>query len=794
MASIGGLSSSLSSTSSIRGYGGLASGLDRDTLIEQLTYGTRTKIEAQKQKQDKIKWEQSALRSIIDKGYDFTNKYLSYASSSNLLGDALFSRNDITAVGENSKYVSVTGSASAADMFSIMGIKQMAEDAKMIGGVASDGILHTGAISSDFNSEFKYSQIQGEYITFKIGNKSYSVTLGSGDEYDYENNLGDAINKSMEKVEIFGGKKLSDVVEASVGTDGKVSFKSKDTAGNSIEITGGSGDVLQHLGFLNEGQSIGDLGENALVLGKEGDVITAQNANQAMKAEKISEFLAGKSLSFNYNGVNKTIEIGSGLTSKDDLVKDLQSKLDDAFGKGRIQVEATDVSNGSEFKLGFKTVTPDGKEDKSSSLILTGGDENLMGKNFGLLKVDENVSNRVNLSAALKDSGLAGAGSLDFTQGPKRLTINGVSVEITEQMSVEDIMKKFNEDENADFVVSYQKDSDRFMVTSKEKGASGTIEISGDSDVANMFFGAGAVGKKVEGKDAILEVKYAGDSTTTKIVRNSNSFTMDGLTVSLKGTFGYTGEQLDPTAEAITFDAKVDTETASKTVKEMVTAFNEILELINKEAKTKPNRDYPPLTAEQKKDMSESEIKDYEAKAKEGLLFADTDVKGFADALRFIIPTGDRAALEEIGITTSSNYADNGKLVFNEAKFKSALEKDPEKVKELFTRKSSTNEDGTIVSGGFMSNIETAMKQYVGTIGATKGILVERAGSSHAPTTVLQNTLQKEIDAIDKRIEQLLDRLEMEEDRYISQFTTLETLISQMNSQSSYLSQLSGGY
>ena len=133
MASIGGLSSGLSSTSSIRGYGGLASGLDRDTLIEQLTYGTRKKIEAQKQKQDKIKWEQSALRSIIDKGYDFTNKYLSYASSSNLLGDNLFSRNDITAVGANSKYVSVTGSASAADMFSILGIKQMAEDAKMIG-------------------------------------------------------------------------------------------------------------------------------------------------------------------------------------------------------------------------------------------------------------------------------------------------------------------------------------------------------------------------------------------------------------------------------------------------------------------------------------------------------------------------------------------------------------------------------------------------------------------------------------------------------------------------------------
>ena len=37
MATIGGLSSSSSNASSIRGYGGLASGLDRDTLIENMT-------------------------------------------------------------------------------------------------------------------------------------------------------------------------------------------------------------------------------------------------------------------------------------------------------------------------------------------------------------------------------------------------------------------------------------------------------------------------------------------------------------------------------------------------------------------------------------------------------------------------------------------------------------------------------------------------------------------------------------------------------------------------------------
>ena len=60
MASIGGLSSNAStnSASSLRGYGGLASGLDRDSLIESMTYATTSKIQKQQQAKQKITWTQ----------------------------------------------------------------------------------------------------------------------------------------------------------------------------------------------------------------------------------------------------------------------------------------------------------------------------------------------------------------------------------------------------------------------------------------------------------------------------------------------------------------------------------------------------------------------------------------------------------------------------------------------------------------------------------------------------------------------------------------------------------------
>ena len=87
------------------------------------------------------------------------------------------------------------------------------------------------------------------------------------------------------------------------------------------------------------------------------------------------------------------------------------------------------------------------------------------------------------------------------------------------------------------------------------------------------------------------------------------------------------------------------------------------------------------------------------------------------------------------------------------------------------------------------------MDKYVKTIGSmeTKGILIKKAGSTSSPMSVTENTIYKQISEIEKMIAKLQDRLESERDRYIKQFTSLETLISQMNSQSGYLSQL-GGY
>ena len=293
-----------------------------------------------------------------------------------------------------------------------------------------------------------------------------------------------------------------------------------------------------------------------------------------------------------------------------------------------------------------------------------------------------------------------------------------------------------------------------------------------------------------------MEVKYAGSDEVVEITRDSNTFKVDGMTITLNGTFGYDkdGNKIDDT-EAITFDAKVDNEKIVETVKEMVKEFNEIIELVNKEVKTKPDRDYAPLTDEQKKELSESEIEAWEEKAKEGLLFNDNDIKGLSNGLRFVLGSGDLQALEKIGLTVSSTASDNGKLSFDESKFKAALESDPEGVKELFTKEQVIDEAGNVVqSSGIATNLKNVLDKYAKTVGEPKGILINRAGSIKSPASITQNELYKQILEVDKRISSLQDTLKMEQDRYIRQFTTLESLIAQMNSQSSALSQFGGGF
>ena len=801
MASIGGLSGSTSnSLSGLKGYGGLASGLDRDSLIESMTQGTTSKTYKQQQKKTSLQWEQTAIRNITDKMIAFSDKYLStYSSSTNLFSSTFWGRNNISVLGSNSKYVSVSGSSSTADTLSILGVKQLAKKAQMTSGsAASDGILKTGKIDL---SDQKAENLEGKTIEINYGDKNYTVTLPSGSDYKYDSvdNIVKSLNKAFENVELDGGKKLNDVLAVETKGD-RIVFKDKVNNGNIFKLTGGT--ALSHLGFKDKPDSefkemdITSAGLESVRDITEDDIFT--------KTPFIDR-IAGKELTFTYNGVSKSIKLPekdalNNGNILDTLRTSMQKQLDDAFGDGRIKVSAN--SGG----LQFKTTVPGGGNDTSSVLSVSSGSAGLLGEN-GALNMNYGESNRVNMEAKISESGLR-----TFKEGttfPATITINGVDIKVEESDTVRTLMDKINNDPDAGVQVSYQNSSDKFVFTAKANGASGNITVGGDFA---KIFGDENTFNKVKGQDAIISVKYAGSDEEVKIVRDSNTFKMDGMTITVSGEFGYIKNPnfdsskpidpennpdmiLDPTVDPVTFDAKVDEDKIVETIKKMVEEYNEIIELVGKETGTKPNRDYEPLTSAQKAEMSESEIEAWEEKAKEGLLFNDNDLKGLSNSLRFVVSTADQAALKKLGITTSSTASDNGKLSFDESAFRAALKTDPEGIREMFTKERTVDENGVATGvNGIAVNMKSAFDKYAKTLGEPKGILIERAGSIKSPASITQNSLYKQIEQIDERISDLQDLLEMEQDRYIKQFTALESVIAQMNSQSGWLSQFGSGY
>ena len=798
MASISGLgSTSLNSTSSLRGYGGLASGLERDTLIENMTYATRSKIAAQKQKKQTYKWTQEAIRNITGKVYEFSNTYMSYSSSSNLLGSKLFSRNQVTALGANSNYVSVSGSSVSADTISILGVKSLAQDAKMTSSSAvSNQTMQTGGISNDLSVVTDSDVISGESLFVKYGTKMYTVTLNQGAEYDYSTpeKTAESINKVLSGITFGNGKTLGDVMEVEENA-GRMSFVSKDTSGNTLKLSGSTGDLLKDLGFLGADERFELLPDSRTVITADG--LEAVEDAQVTKPMTLAEQLSEKQISFSYNGTVKwiTLDKYEATSTMQDVKDDLQSKLNEAFGRGRIEVDlAADAADNTKSRLTFKTTLPGGGEDKSSVLSMTAADRGVIGRH-SVFGIQGGESNRLNLSASLADSGLIRGSGVDPSRPMTIKNAGGEEIDLKDygldwNSSVSEIINKINETKELGIKITYQSNADRFVVQSTEQGASGEIDLSGE--LADIMFGTKGTDYTTEdGRDAVIRVKYAGSGEEMEITRGSNSMTIDGLNLTIKGTFGYdASDNYISGTEAITFDAQVDVENTAKVVKEMVEAYNEVVKLIHSEVSQKPNRNYAPLTDEQRDELSESEIEKWETEAKKGLLFNDTDVSAFADGLRFIIPSEMRSQFEKMGITVSTNYADNGKIVFDEEAFKAALGENPDAVREAFSKEAEKKDDGTVTKGGLMTNMKTVMDRYASMTGATKGVLVERAGSVYAPTTVLKNGLQKQIDDIDDYIDRLNDKLKTEQDRFISQFTSLETLISQMNSQSSYLSNM----
>lgn len=260
---------------------------------------------------------------------------------------------------------------------------------------------------------------------------------------------------------------------------------------------------------------------------------------------------------------------------------------------------------------------------------------------------------------------------------------------------------------------------------------------------------------------------------------SSNTFAINGMTFTLKET----------TTAPQDITVTQDTQGVFDSIKKYVEKYNETIEKINKELGEERFRSFQPLTAEQKEAMNEKDIERWEEKARSGIIRRDQTLESALNQFRSAfsnvvtgLPSGDLSRLADIGITTLE-YSERGKLYIDEDKLKKALTDNPEQVMKLFTTDDGNKDSRS--GDGIANRIHQIADDFYKRI-------VDKAGS--AATTVLDSyKMGKRIKELDKRIESMEDRLVRLEDRYYKQFTAMESALSRMNSQSSYLAQQFGG-
>ena len=129
--------STTTNTSSIYGsrniLSGLASGLDTESMIENSVQGYKKKIEQLQQEQTKVQWQQDSYRDIIDQLNDFSNKYMSFTSKTNLLSNAMY---NTTSVSSSSNKIDVSGKTSSD--IEITKIEQLAAAASITTSLSAE--------------------------------------------------------------------------------------------------------------------------------------------------------------------------------------------------------------------------------------------------------------------------------------------------------------------------------------------------------------------------------------------------------------------------------------------------------------------------------------------------------------------------------------------------------------------------------------------------------------------------------------------------------------------------------
>lgn len=789
--------------------GGITSGFDTESMVTQLLSSYQTRIDKQNQKLTKLSWQQTAYQDITKKITEFKNTYFDILKRDTyLMSPSTFNKfkGDVTAPSTaNVDGLTVsTASSSTAGTYKIK-MSQLAKAASATGSPVTAGnfqldldkAVNSASGNVTKNDDGSETMSMDFSLDVQVGSVKKTISFTADAALDADGNIADkdaakssiidALNSKLQESFGYSGKTSGATgatdangrewfLQAKLGSDGKAEFQ---VGGNStVTITENKGNF--GLAQAREKVAIST-----------GSVVTGNNTFQVE--------IGGKTTSVSFNGVSTTYYDSRNLSGNGDILaeynelklasfRDKYNLADDATVTATqldnytyTSEQAAKDKNAAAIKEALKGV--DGYTFTLTGSYLTAKDSSGKTAEFSLTSIEGGTLGLTKSTASNKYSSNAALSDLGFKTEPDgryMLSINGTEIYLDKDATVSSMISAVNKSD-AGVTMTYSSLTGSFTLEAKELGSGGKVEV-GDTTLGRnlgLVDDNGTVGVS-EGQNAIFEINGQ------EVYLNDNTYTLDGNT--------FTFNENMTIGETYTVNVTKDSSTVKETVKKFVESYNQLIDDIYEYIGKAPATDddgnkYDPLTDAQKEDMSEDEITKWEEKAKQGILYNDSTVSSIMSQMRSVLYSsvtledGTKFGIYGMGIKTSSEWSDHGKLEIDEDAFNKAFEKGEDAIVKLFT--DSDN--------GMMAKLNKVIDGAVKSSGAAenRGSLIRKAGKADSSVTT-DSSIYKQMVKMQDRLKELQNRYDDKEEYWWKVFTNMETAMSDLNSQTSYISSYLG--
>lgn len=789
--------------------GGITSGFDTEAMVTQLLSSYQTRIDKQSQKITKLSWQQSAYQDITKKITEFKNTYFDVLKRDTyLMSPSTFNKfkADVTATS-NADTAGLTVSTTSNSSSGSYKIK-LNQAAKA--STAQGNSITSSNFKLDLDKAL--SSASGEVKTNDDGSKTWTMNfaldvqvggirktisfsadalLGAdgnvADKDAAKSSIIDSLNQKLQESFGYSGKTSGATgatdangkewfLQAKLGSDGKAEFQVGGNASVSVAENKGNFGLAQ---------------PKEKVAISTGSVVTGVNAFQVE--------IGGKNVSVAFNGVSSTYYDSKGQTGNEAILAEYKGLKTAAYRKSYNLAENEIVSDEQLEKFNYSN--EQAAKDKNAASIkealkgvagytfnfdgtyVTAADSNGNSVDFSMTSVEGGTLGLTKASASNKISSGSTLSDLGFkpeADGTYKLNINGTEISLDKKSTISSMMSAVNKSA-AGVTMTYSSLTNSFTLESKELGGAGKVEV-GDTSLGRslgLVDDNGTVGAS-EGQNAIFEINGK------EVYLNDNTYTLDGNTFTFNDNMTI--------GETYTVNIAKDSTTVKDALKKFVESYNKLIDDVygyigKSPAKDDDGNTYEPLTDAEKEEMSEDEITKWEEKAKQGVLYNDSTVSTVMSQMRSALYTsvtlddGSKFGIYNLGIKTSSEWSEHGKLQIDENAFDKAFENNEDAIIKLFTDSDT----------GMMKKLNSVIDGAVKSRGAanTRGTLVRKAGKADSSVTT-DSTIYKEMVKMQDRLKELQDRYDTKEEYWWKVFTNMETAMADLNSQTSYISSYLG--